>query len=149
MKKFKFSLDKVLDYKEQVLVGLKTQHSLILAQIRKQEDILHEVEARFQSENKNYSQRKMKGIKIADALSYEMGLSVLSDKIVDEEKKLKELQLLEAEKRSQVIEGKKDTASLEILRDKKLDLYKKLEQKSEEQFIEEVVGRSRAFNESR
>ena len=37
MKKFSFSLETVLDYKNQVLDALRTEHGAILAQVRAQE----------------------------------------------------------------------------------------------------------------
>ena len=40
MKKFKFSLDSVLSYKEQVLEALQGEHAVILAEVRAQEEVL-------------------------------------------------------------------------------------------------------------
>ena len=40
MKKFKFSLDSVLSYKQQVLDALKGEHAAILAEVRAQEDVV-------------------------------------------------------------------------------------------------------------
>ena len=37
MKKFRFSLETVLDYKQQVLSALQAEHGAILAQVRDQE----------------------------------------------------------------------------------------------------------------
>ena len=42
-----------------------------------------------------------------------------------------------------MIEAKKDTSSIEKLREKKLDAYHKAEAKSEEAFIEEFVSTMR------
>ena len=47
MKKFRFSLETVLDYKQQVLAALQTEHGAILAQVRDQEKLLEELEAGF------------------------------------------------------------------------------------------------------
>ena len=43
-----------------------------------------------------------------------------------------------------MIEAKKETASLEKLREQKLDAYNKAVQKSEEAMIDELVSRARA-----
>ena len=40
MKKFKFSLDTVLSYKQQVLEALQGEHALALAAVREQEGLL-------------------------------------------------------------------------------------------------------------
>ena len=40
MKKFKFALDTVLSYKQQVLDALQGEHAEILARVRNQEELL-------------------------------------------------------------------------------------------------------------
>ena len=47
MKKFRFSLETVLDYKQQVLSALQAEHGAILAQVRDQEQLLEELEAGY------------------------------------------------------------------------------------------------------
>ena len=54
MKKFKFSLDTVLDYKQQVLDALKGEHAAILAQVREQENALENVWQSYRSCNEEY-----------------------------------------------------------------------------------------------
>ena len=46
MKKFQFGLDTVLDYKTQILESLQAEHGAILAQVRKQEEVLRRLEHR-------------------------------------------------------------------------------------------------------
>ena len=48
-------------------------------------------------------------------------------------------------KRLEVVEAKKDTSSIEKLREKKLDSYNKAVQKSEEAMIDEFVSTTRAM----
>ena len=48
-------------------------------------------------------------------------------------------------KRLEVVEAKKDTSSIEKLREKKLDSYNKAVQKSEELIIEEFVTTARVM----
>ena len=52
---------------------------------------------------------------------------------------LKQLQAEAEAKRLEVVEAKKDTSSIEKLREKKLDSYNKAVQKSEELIIEEFM----------
>ena len=47
MKKFRFSLETVLDYKQQVLESLQAEHGAILARIRQQEDHIAELDTSF------------------------------------------------------------------------------------------------------
>ena len=48
MKKFHFSLETVLDYKQQILASLRAEHGAILAQVREQERPIEELEAEYQ-----------------------------------------------------------------------------------------------------
>ena len=59
MKKFKFSLETVLDYKQQVLDSLRTEHGAILAQLRAQEDVVHHLEEQYRELNADFCRRKM------------------------------------------------------------------------------------------
>ena len=67
MKKFKFSLDTVLDYKQQVLDALRGEHAVILAQVRAQEEVLEAVWGRYRTYNEEYRVRKAEGLTIIDA----------------------------------------------------------------------------------
>ena len=58
MKKFKFSLETVLVYKQQVLDALKGEHAAILAQVRAQEEVLEAVWGRYRACNEEYRDRK-------------------------------------------------------------------------------------------
>lgn len=81
MKKFKFALDSVLSYKQQVLDALKGEHAAILTQVREQEEA---VEAAWQSYRQcdgEYRQRKAEGITITDAMVYQNELRVLERNI--------------------------------------------------------------------
>ena len=44
MKRFKYSLENVLHYKEQILDSIKAEHGTLLAQIRKKEAEIQELE---------------------------------------------------------------------------------------------------------
>ena len=144
MKKFKFSLDTVLAYKQQILEALQGEHAAILAQVHQQEEVLEAVWRRYRSCNEEYRERKAVGLTIIDATLYQNGLRALEMEIQRETDKLEALRRKEEAKRSQVVEAKKDTSSLEKLKDKKLDLYQKEFQKAEERLIEEFISTTRA-----
>ena len=117
MKKFKFSLDSVLSYKQQVLDALKGEHAEILAQVRAQEDVLEAVWQEYRDCNEEYSQRKAEGMTITDALVYQNGLRVLEQDIQRETDKLEELRRKEEKKRQEVVDAKIDTSSIEKLKE--------------------------------
>lgn len=144
MKKFKFSLETVLVYKQQVLDALKGEHAVILAQVRAQEEVLEAVWERYRTCNEEYRVRKAEGLTIIDATFYQNGLRALEMEIQRETNTLEALRRQEEKKRGEVVEAKKDTSSLEKLREKKLDQYNKAAAKDEELILEEFVATARA-----
>lgn len=143
MKKFKFGLDSVLSYKQQVLDSLRGEHAAILAQVREQEDVLEAAWQEYRDCDAEYSRRKAEGIAITDAMVYQNGLRVLEHNIQRETDKLAELRKKEEAKRQEVVDAKIDTSSIEKLKDKKLELYNKEVAKSEELLIDEFVSSAR------
>ena len=145
MKKFRFSLETVLDYKNQALDALRAEHGAILAQVRAQERVIADLEAEHREADEDFTQRKLEGINVLDALSFEQYLRALERKLQVEYYKLEELRRREERKRDQVVEARKETATIEKLKEHKLEDYRKAEQKAEEQRIEEFVSTTRAM----
>ena len=145
MKKFKFSLDTVLSYKDQILDALKIEHGVILAEIQMQEEVLEAAWRRYRDYDEEFREQKLNGISALDAMMYEAGLRAQELTIKRETDKLDALREKEEKKRNEVVEAKKETASLEKLRERKLDYYNKEIQKGEEQRIEEFVSTQRAM----
>ena len=144
MKKFKFSLDSVLSYKQQVLESLQGEHAVILAQVRDQEGVLERTWQDYRDCDAEDRQRKAEGITITDAMVYQNGLRVLERDIQRETDRLEELKKQEEAKRQEVVDAKIDTSSIEKLKEKKLDLYNKEAAKNEEVLIDEFVSSARA-----
>ena len=111
MKKFRFSLETVLDYKQQALDAIRAEHGAILARVRAQEQVIESLEREIHAEYH----------------------------------KLARLRKLEEAKRAEVVEARKETATIEKLKEHKLEDYRKAEQKDEEQRIEEFVSTTRAM----
>ena len=145
MKKFRFSLDTVLDYKQQVLDSLRAEHGAILTQVREQERVVDGLEEEYRQEDGEFTRRKLEGITILEAMSYEQHRRALERAIQTEQRKLDALRIQEEKKRTQVVEARKETATIEKLREHKLEDYRKAEQKAEEQRIEEFVTTARAM----
>lgn len=145
MKKFHFTLETVLDYKQQVLSSLQSEHGAILAQLRQQETILEELELQYHQTDQEFAQRKMEGINIVDALGFEQYLRAMERKLQSEHQRLEQIKHQEEAKRNEVVAAKQDTSSIEKLKEKKLDLYRKEVQKSEEAFVEDFVSTARVM----
>ncbi|MDE7221033.1 MAG: flagellar export protein FliJ [Oscillospiraceae bacterium] len=145
MKKFRFSLETVLDYKQQVLDSLQAEHGAILAQVKRQEDLIERLEADYRALSGEFNQRKLEGLSVLDAMKYEQYLRSSERQLEEAHRHLAELRRQEEAKRSEVVEAKKETSSIEKLREKKLDIYNKAVQKSEENLIDEFVMTKRAM----
>lgn len=143
MKKFNFTLGTVLNYKNQVLDSLKNEHAKILARIHAQEEVIHNLEQEYKKCNSDFNQKKMEGITIVESIGFEAYLRKLEVSIKQEERKLALIKVEEENKRNEVVVAKQDTSSLEKLKEKKLEVYHKEEQKAQEAFVEEFVSFSR------
>ena len=145
MKKFRFSLETVMEYKQQVLDSLQTEHGAILAKVRRQEALIEELEAAYRHLAQEFNRRKLEGISILEAMKYEQYLRSSERQLEEAYQHLAELQKQEEAKRDEVVEAKKETSSIEKLREKKLEGYNKAVQKSEEAMIDEFVMTRRAM----
>ncbi len=145
MKKFKFSLETVLEYKQQVLDSLQAEHGAILARVREQEEYIERLEADYRALSGEFNQRKMEGLTILDAIKYEQYLRSSERQIEEAHAHLKKLRAQAEKKRAEVVEAKKETSSIEKLKEKKLDSYNKAVQKSEENMIDEFVMTKRVM----
>ena len=145
MKKFRFSLESVLDYKQQALDSLKREHGAIVAQVKAQEDYLAGLESDYREMDAEFCQRKLEGIAILDAMRYEQYLRAMERQIQQAILRLEDLRRLKEAKRAEVVSAKQDTSAIEKLKDKKLDSYNKAVQKSEEAMIDEFVSTTRAM----
>ena len=145
MKKFRFSLETVLDYKQQVLDALQKEHGVIMAQVKEQEEYLAGLEADYRDMDAEFCQRKLEGIAILDAMRYEQYLRAMERQIQQAVYRLEELRRQEEAKRLEVVAAKQDTSSIEKLKEKKLDSYNKAVQKSEEAMIDELVSTKRVM----
>ena len=128
MKKFRFSLETVLDYKNQALDALRAEHGAILAQVRAQEAVVEGLEREYSQVDGEFTQRKLEGLTVLDALNYEQYLRALEREVKEEYRKLSLLRRQEEQKRGQVVEARKETATIEKLKERKLEDYRKAEQ---------------------
>lgn len=144
MKKFSFSLEKVLDYKQQILDAVQNEHAEAIANVRRQEDILESAWQEYREYNDEFRKSKETGMMVTEAILFQSGLRAMEMQIQKESEKLDELKKIEEEKRNVVVEAKKETSSLEKLKEKKLEAYQKDVAKKEEEFIDEFVSSQRA-----
>lgn len=145
MKKFQFSLESVLGYKQQVLESLQNEHAILIQKMQQQEERLRQMEESYRAWNEEFRQAEMEGITVAEAMRYESGLRFWEKEIAQQRQTVLQCQQEVEQKRRQVVAARQETASLEKLRDKKQEEYRKAVQKGEELFIEEVVAAQKAM----
>ena len=143
MKKFQFSLEKVLSYKQQRQDALRSEHAEILAQVHAQEALVESRWERYREYSVEYRERCGRGLPMTEVLVYQSGLRAMEREIQSETMRLEQLKERAESKRKEVVAAKQETTAIEKLREKKARDYQKALEKSEEAFIEEFVSTSR------
>ncbi|MEG2349469.1 MAG: flagellar FliJ family protein, partial [Hungatella sp.] len=138
------------NYKNQVLDSLQNEHAAIIQEVHKQEDLIESIKNQYKDCCQELKNQQMQGVTAIQIYTYENYLDVLTYKIKKEQEVLLLLRKKEEMKRSQVVEAKKESASIEKLKEKKVALYNRELQKENELLIEEFVanGRNRRQNQS-
>ncbi|MCI8465797.1 MAG: flagellar export protein FliJ [Lachnospiraceae bacterium] len=144
MKRFRYSLETVLNYKTQVLDGLKKEHAVILKSVNDKKEEIRQLNGKLQDYEDSFDEAKSAGASIESYLLYDMCIGQMEEKIEQEKEHLVILKTKEEEKKSEVIEAKVDTSKFEKLKDKRIKEYQVAEQKEEEAFVEEFVVRNMA-----
>ena len=133
MKRFKYSLDTVLDYKTQVLDELRSEHAVIARNVMtKQEQIV-----RLKEKLNGFQE----GASIENFRLYDMCIGRMEEIISREKEELSSLRKREESKKKEVISAKVDTSKFEKLKDKRMQAYQRAEMKEEEGFVEEFIIR--------
>ncbi len=144
MKKFQFTLQKLMDFREQELDRQKNTLSALRGELVKIEDATAELRRKVFSES-----QELERICAEGAQAYEISMRKRYIVTLQQEIHQKEAQAIQkkAEIEAQlgvVVEATKDVKTLEKLEEKQLEEYKALETKENEQFIEEFVSNASA-----
>ena len=140
MKKFKYRLDTVLDYKTQVLDNLKTEHAVINKNVNRKQQQISGLKQELVSYQSGFDQIKQEGASIENYRLFDMCIGRMEQIIDDEKERLKILKKQENEKKQEVIAAKVDTSKFEKLKDRQIQDYQKAVMKADEAFIEEFVS---------
>ncbi|MCI8311509.1 MAG: flagellar FliJ family protein [Lachnospiraceae bacterium] len=140
MKRFKYRLDTVLDYKIQVLDNLKSEHAVIMQSVNKKEEQITGLTRELIGYEAGFDELKETGATIENFRLFDLCIGRMEEMIDTEKEHLKVLQKQEDAKKKEVIEAKVDTSRYEKLKDKKYIEYQKAVAKAEEAFIEEFVS---------
>ena len=140
MKKFQFTLQKLMDFREQELDRQKNTLSALRGELVKIEEATAELRRKVFSES-----QELERICAEGAQAYEISMRKRYIVTLQQEIHQKEAQAVQkrVEIEAQlgvVVEATKDVKTLEKLEEKQLEEYKALETKENEQFIEEFVS---------
>lgn len=139
MKRFKYSLETVLDYKTKVLDNLKTEHAVILGRVNRKKLEIEALKTVLNSFRNDFDEAKNTVASIEHYRLYDMCIEQMEWKIETEREKLQALKKQEEVKKTQVVAAKVDTSRFEKLKAQQLGEYNKAEMKEAEAFAEEFV----------
>lgn len=145
MKKFKFSLDKLKSYREQIL---KTEENE-LGRRRKKVIALQEEKAMLEGKveqcNCEFRQRAMNAVTPQEIKVAKGYIATLQENIREIDRQILNAQDRVEQQIQVVVEATKEVSSLEKLEEGQLDEYNKMTMKQEELFIEEFVSNSNFY----
>lgn len=144
MKKFYFSLERVLNYKRQIEDSLRSEHGQAVRRVQDKQEQIDALENEFNDARKFVESEKHKELSVTEFKQCEAYVARLIERIAAEKEELVLLKEQETQKRELVIEAKKETASIQNLKDKKSSEYSTLLAKKQEIEIEEFVS-NRSF----
>lgn len=113
---------------------------MLRAAVLTQEEIVAQLEEQNKQVNNELNIKNKQGIMVLEAMGYKVYLKTLESKIKEENRKLNAFKESEEEKKRQMIEAKQEVASLDKLKEKRVEEYRRELQKSEEIFVEEFVS---------
>ena len=117
MKKFSFSLQKVLEIKEQVLENLKIKLSNLNHELKAIEEKIKNLNAKYQSVENEFVEKSSIAISVGEMTYYKMYISSILKQIEKhEEEKEAVIKKIEA-KRYEILSMNKEISSLEKLRE--------------------------------
>lgn len=140
MKQFSFGLDTVLDYKSQVLESKQNEHAKAMAAQSKQEAVVNALKQEYKRQKQELNERRAEGLTVVESMSYESYLRHIDTQIRQANALLAQLEQAQEQKRTEVVEAKRETATVEKLKAKKKIEYDKVVLKKNELFIEEFVS---------
>ncbi len=140
MKKFQFTLNKLLDYKGQVLEKEKNDLAALNLSRAEAEDAKLMLEDELKKTQDNFNIKAQQGVSPMEMACFSAYHESLRIRIRDTEREIADLEAAVEKQTGVVTEASKEVKSLEKLEEKQLEDYKFRANKADEQFIEEYVN---------
>lgn len=145
MKKFEFSMQKILEYK----THLEDKEKTILAQMHSQcKKMYHEIDKiqkKYDDFKKMYAQLCERGITISEMAINRIHLDEMIQQIKQMLLQLREFEQEIDKQRNLVIDISKDKSSMGKLKDRQYDLYKEKQRNETELFIDSFVANTNHY----
>lgn len=140
MKKFQFTLQKLMDFREQELDRQKNTLNALRGELNKIEAAAADLRRKVYAESAELERICNEGAQIYEISVRKRYIVTLQQEIhMREAQAVQKRQEIDAQL-GVVVEATKDVKTLEKLEEKQLEEYKALENKENEQFIEEFVS---------
>lgn len=140
MKKFEFSLQKLLDFREQELDRQKNALAMLQADLKRLEEARELLIEKVAEQSEQLERIFTLGATANDIAMRKRYIVTLQQEIhIKEQQEIQKKQEIENQL-GVVVEATKDVRTLEKLEEKQLDEYKAASQKENELFIEEFVS---------
>ena len=140
MKKFKYSLETVYQFKLQVLDKVKEEYAIKQQEVLNQQSLINRLQEELFHYEEEFERVKQEGASIETIMMYVNGIERMEKRIGKEKDELIRRTVIAEEKKREVIKANVDTNAFEKLKEKKLEEYRIQGQKAEEQLIEEFVS---------
>ncbi len=140
MKKFEFTMHKVLDLKNTVLDEEKNRLSQLQAAVRQLEGQIARLTEAMQAITGEMQERQADGITVAELLGYNARKSNIHLQIKELKERLAEAQKKADAQMQAVIEASREVSKLEKVEERQYESYREMVKKAETAFMEELVA---------
>lgn len=143
MKRFRFQLESVLDFKRRSLDMLMTELSEAQSRAAAQEEARDRAAQRLTQYDADFARKRQAGFTNIEAIEYEAGQRVLEQRLGREqmllEQRLRELEM----KRQEVVTARQETHAIERLREIRHSEYDAAAAKAEEKALDDLTAARR------
>lgn len=143
MKKFVFSLERVLGYKRQLLGLLKNELAVLQMQVLEIERQIESKNLEFENTDHMLIDNMRRGMNPQNIAAYKRYLGELNRRILALQQEKETAEQAVAEKQEEVVRMNKDISALDHLKGRQLDDYHTQERKEQETLVEEFVSHAR------
>ena len=140
MKKFVFTLEKVLSVKEQMYEVKRNELFILHQRLNDIETRIEDNEKEYKKYNEDVNEKPRVGTTAPNIDAYKKYFVVLENEAIRLQKEKEEMDKRISEKQQEVLDVKTEISGLEKLREKQFAEYNKELQKQQEREIEEFVN---------